>query len=85
MKTPERLFDIPYLQMEQYPQEVMFSTKVDNKWTAISTKEFLEQANEVSKGLIALGIQPGDKIALVSPNRYEWNIMDIGIQQTGAI
>lgn len=85
MKTPERLFDIPYIQMESYPQEVMFSTKVDGKWTAISTQDFLQQANEVSKGLIALGIQPGDKIALVSPNRYEWNIMDIGIQQTGAI
>lgn len=85
MKTPERLFDIPYLQFEKYPQEVMFSTKVDGKWTAVSTQDFLQQVNEVSKGLIALGVQPGDKIGLVSPNRYEWNIMDIGIQQTGAI
>lgn len=85
MNTPERLFDIPYIQQEKYPQEVMFSTKVDGKWTAVSTDDFLKQANEVSKGLIALGIEPGDKIALVSPNRYEWNIMDIGIQQTGAI
>lgn len=85
MKNPERLFDIPYLQLQNYPQEVMFSTKVDGKWIAVSTKDFLDQANEVSKGLIAMGIQPGDKIAMVSQNRYEWNIMDIGIQQTGAI
>ena len=85
MKNPERLFDIPYLQLQNHPQEVMFSTKVDGKWIAVSTKDFLDQANEVSKGLIAMGIQPGDKIAMVSQNRYEWNIMDIGIQQTGAI
>src|SRR5690554_5699573 len=85
MEKQKRLFDIPYYQLEKFPQEVMFSTKVDGKWNAVSTQEFLDQANLVSRGLIALGVKPGDKIGLVSGNRVEWNIMDIGIQQTGAI
>lgn len=85
MDKQERLFDIPYYQLEKFPQDIMFSTKVNGKWDAVSTKEFLEKANLVSRGLIALGIQPGDKVGLVSGNRVEWNIMDIGIQQTGAI
>src|SRR5690554_7748842 len=63
----------------------MFSTKIDGKWVSTSTEEFIEKANLVSRGLIALGVEPGEKVALVSGNRVEWNIMDIGIQQIGAI
>ena len=85
MNTPTRLFDIPYFQLENYPQEIMFSTKINGKWEAMSTQEFIDAANEYSRGLISLGIQPGDKVGLVSSNRVEWNIMDIAIQQVGAI
>ena len=81
----ERLFDLPYYQLEKYPQETMFSTKIDGKWESVTTEKFLEKANLISRGLIALGIEPGQKVGLVSNNRVEWNIMDIGIQQIGAI
>lgn len=82
---PTRLFDIPYYQLEKFPQQVAFSDKVNGKWVTISTEEYIKQANEISRGLIKLGIQPGDKIAMISNNRSEWNICDIGIQQIGAI
>lgn len=85
MKKLERLFDIPYYQLENFPQETMFSTKIDGVWESVSTEEFIKKANLVSRGLIALGIEPGQKVGLVSSNRVEWNIMDIGIQQIGAI
>lgn len=85
MEKQERLFDIPYYQLEKFPQETMFSTKRDGKWDSVSTQEFLDQVNLISRGLIALGVQPGEKVGLVSGNRVEWNIMDIGIQQIGAI
>lgn len=81
----KRLFDIPYYQLEKYPQETMFSSKENGKWDAVSTTNFIADAMEVSKGLIAMGVQAGDKIGIVSNTRYEWNVMDIGIQQTGAI
>ncbi len=85
MKKLERLFDVPYFQLDNFPQKTMFSTKIGGKWESVSTEEFLKKANLVSRGLIALGIEPGQKVGLVSSNRVEWNIMDIGIQQIGAI
>ncbi|HNS43368.1 MAG TPA: AMP-binding protein, partial [Taishania sp.] len=83
--TPTRLFDLVYNQLNDYPTDQMFVTKRNGKWEAISTKEFVEQTKLVSRGLIALGVQTGDRIAVVSSNRVEWNIMDIAIQQIGAI
>ncbi|MDT0559123.1 AMP-dependent synthetase/ligase [Ichthyenterobacterium sp. W332] len=80
-----RLFDFPYYQLEHKPNASCFVTKYNGKWTSISTKEYLDKANAVSRALLKLGIQKNDKIAVISStNRTEWNIMDIGILQTGA-
>jgi len=81
----KRLFDLPYYQLEKHPLERSFSSKIDGKWIGVSTQELVDQANEVSRGLLAMGIKPGDKIGLISNNRFEWHIMDIGILQIGAI
>ena len=55
------------------------------EWVATSTQEYIDKANKISRGLIKLGVQPNDKIAIISlTNRTEWNICDIGILQTGA-
>ena len=81
----KRLFDIPYYQLERFPQEDAFCDKVDGKWVKTSSKTYIEKANAVSRGLIKKGIQPGDKIAIISNNRSEWNICDIAVQQVGAI
>ncbi len=83
--TTERLFDIPYWQQKNFPSSKMFVSKINGTWEPLSTSEFISRAMEVSKGLISLGIQPGDKIAVASSNRVEWNILDIGVQQIGAI
>ncbi len=81
-----RLFDIPYYQLQNYPLEKALTTKYNGKWISTSTKDYIEQANYVSKALLSMGIKKGDKIALItSTNRTEWNIMDIGILQTGAV
>ncbi len=85
MKNVKRLFDIPYYQQQNCPRKIALSSKINGKWISWSTDRFLTEANEVSRGLIALGIQPGDKIGLISNNRPEWHIMDIGILQIGAI
>ena len=85
MNAPERLFDLPHYQLATHPNEKMFVSKINGSWQGVSTKEFLEEAQEVSRGLIAKGIEPGDRVGIVSTTRYEWNVMDIGIQQAGAI
>ena len=81
----KRLFDFPHYQLELYPREDSLVSKVNGVWVKTSTASFVEQANSISRGLLRLGIQKNDKIALISTtNRTEWNIMDIGIMQTGA-
>jgi len=80
-----RLFDFPYYQLEKYDLDEALVTKYNGKWTATSTKEYINKANAISRGLINLGVQPNDKVAIISmTNRTEWNICDIGILQTGA-
>ncbi len=80
-----RLFDFPYYQQETYNLKKAFTTKYNGKWESISTQEYIDKANTISRGLLRLGVQPNDKIAVISTNnRTEWNICDIGILQTGA-
>lgn len=80
-----RLFDIPYYQLEHYPQEDALCAKVNGTWVKHSTQEFIDTGNKVSKGFLKLGVKPGEKIALISNNRPEWNMLDLGILQIGAI
>lgn len=80
-----RLFDIPYYQLEKYPLEKCLVTKYEGKWKATSTQQYINQFNKISRGLLKLGVEVNDKIALISSrNRTEWNICDIGIMQIGA-
>ncbi|MHB0755771.1 AMP-dependent synthetase/ligase [Polaribacter sp. M15] len=80
-----RLFDFPYYQLETYNLNNAFSTKYNGKWETISTQAYIDKANQLSRGLLKIGLQPNDKVAIISTNnRNEWNICDIGILQTGA-
>lgn len=80
-----RIFDFPYHQLATYNLDKAFTTKYNGVWESISTQEFINRANAISRGLLRLGIKPNDKIAVISStNRTEWNILDIGVLQTGA-
>ncbi len=85
MIQAHRLFDTVYYQNEKYPNDKMFVTKTNGQWIPKSNQTFIDEAMIVSRGLIAFGVNKGDNVALVSNNRYEWNVMDIAIQQVGAI
>jgi len=79
-----RLFDFPYYQLETYNLKKAFSTKYNGKWESISSKEYVDKANQLSRGLLKLGVKPNDKVAIISTtNRNEWNICDIGLMQLG--
>lgn len=84
---PTRLFDIPRHQLQTNPQSHFIGGKhLKGHNYGYSTEEFVDLANQVSLGLLQMGVKPGDKIALISyNNRPEWNILDIGMQQIGAI
>lgn len=80
-----KLFEILQYQKAKYPQDVALAGKVGGKWKTYSTDDCIEMANKVSRGLIAMGIQPGDMIGIISGSRPEWHFCDIGIMQAGAI
>ena len=85
MITAERLFEVPDHQLKNYPNAAMFVTKTGGIWVPISTTDFIERTVNVARGFISMGIQAGDRVAVASSNRLEWNILDIAVQKTGAI
>jgi long-chain acyl-CoA synthetase len=85
MNDYTRLFDLIYYQQSQFPQHDAFCRKENGTWTKYSTDDCIKKINLVSKALIRLGVKPDDKIAVVAPNRPEWNILDLGVLQTGAV
>jgi long-chain acyl-CoA synthetase len=80
-----RIFDFAFYQLENFPQKKCFNYKENNTWKSISTQQFITNANKVSSSLLALGIKPNDKIAVITTNNNpNWHILDIGILQIGA-
>ena len=81
-----RIFDIVSHYAEQYPQQdTVLANKQGGQWRKIGVQEYVETVNNISYGLLKLGISQGDKIGIVSGNRPEWNMIDFAIMQTGAI
>ncbi len=81
-----RLFDFAYHQHKVYNSQKAFTTKYDGKWVSMSSEEFIKKGNSISRGLLKLGVKPGDKVAIISTtNRTEWNLFDFGILQIGAV
>ena len=86
MEKITRLFDILDYRKEKYPNNPpVFTAKLDGQWIEHSLDEYIETSRNVSYGLLQLGIQPGDKVALISTSRPEWNFLDMGVQQIGAV
>ena len=85
MRDFTRLFDIIHYQKANFEQADAFAYKTGGQWRKTSTNDIIEQGNKVSLSLLKLGVKPDDKIALVSNNRPEWNIVDLGILQIGAV
>jgi long-chain acyl-CoA synthetase len=62
-----------------------FAAKEQGTWKRYSTAQSLDEINQVALGLLAIGLQPGDRIATVSNNRPEWNFLDLGMLQVGGV
>src|SRR3970040_480893 len=59
--------------------------KISKEWLHIPAEVFVERVRSVALGFAALGIKPGDRVALLSENRPEWSISDLAILSLGAI
>ncbi|MCJ1681289.1 AMP-dependent synthetase/ligase [Streptomyces sp. APSN-46.1] len=69
----------------QHPDTAVMSRKVDGRWQDVTAAEFLAEVRAAAKGLIASGIRPGDRVALISRTRYEWVLFDFAIWSAGAV
>jgi long-chain acyl-CoA synthetase len=86
MNSPTRLFDFPRYQLANQPLDIMMTMPNGGNRMTYSTATFIEAVEQVSRGLIAMGMNSGDKVALISHNnRCEWNIMDHGVMSAGGI
>lgn len=82
----ERLFDVAYYALNRYPQPVMMASKLNGVWQKISTEEFINMGNTLARGLLKLGIKPGERIVLItSSSRIEWALAEFAISRVGAV
>lgn len=70
---------------ETQPHIVLFSRPRNYDWVNVTAGEFLEEVYEAAKGLVAAGVESGDRVAILSATRYEWSLMDFAIWAAGAI
>lgn len=84
MNTLTRVFDFITRYKEEFSKPVMVAGKREGKWKTYSTDEFIEIIDNISKAMLARGVKKGDRIALMSGNRPEWNFVDFAANQIGA-
>jgi len=81
-----RIFDLLPMYEEKFnPKEDVLAGKINGEWVKYDIKTIRETVDNISYGLMKLGVKKGDKIANISPNRPEWNMLDFAILQIGAI
>ncbi|MEU7006061.1 AMP-dependent synthetase/ligase [Streptomyces sp. NPDC046332] len=79
------LTDLIRRNASQHPDTAVMGRKVAGVWTDVTAKQFLAEVRGAAKGLIAAGVEPGDRVALLSRTRYEWVLLDFAIWSAGAV
>jgi len=92
MNEPRRLFDCIAYHLEKKPMNVILAGKEGSQWKTYNTKETEKIVNDLSAGLLGMGIGPNnmtvegrDKVAILCKNRPEWVMLDLAVQQIGAL
>ncbi|OKJ10151.1 AMP-dependent synthetase/ligase [Kitasatospora sp. CB01950] len=79
------LADLVHQNAERHPGVAVLSRKADGQWQDLTAVQFLAEVHAAAKGLIAVGVGPGDRVAVMSRTRYEWTLLDFAIWTVGAI
>ncbi len=67
------------------PHGVMFTRPANYEWVNVTAKEFIREVFDVAKGIIAAGVEQGDRIIIISETRYEWSLLDFAVWAAGAV
>jgi long-chain acyl-CoA synthetase len=80
------LADVVFTRAAQDPHSVVMRRRTgDGRWDDVTAAQFRDQVAALAKGLVAAGIEPGDRVALMSRTRYEWTLIDYAIWAAGGV
>ncbi|HTX87709.1 MAG TPA: long-chain fatty acid--CoA ligase [Bacteroidales bacterium] len=86
MKPVTRIFDLLELYRDEYrSKRGAFHRRIDGKWIAYSSEDYIRYSRDLGLGLMSLGVKRGTRIATVLKNCPEWNFLDMGILMAGAV
>src|SRR5512146_123250 len=85
VKPDDNITDDVFWNTENWPDEVGLRRQANGSWIPVTWREFAAEVREVAAGLIAAGIQPGDRVALMSRTRFEWTLLDYAILTAGGV
>ncbi|EPH44162.1 AMP-binding protein [Streptomyces aurantiacus] len=81
--TRARTADIPFTNATEAPDAVVLRRKVAGEWRPVTAAVFAREVTAAAKGLIAAGLEPGGRVAVMSRTRYEWAVLDFAIWAAG--
>jgi long-chain acyl-CoA synthetase len=79
------LTDLVVNNATEAPDKVVFSLRVGVSWLDVTCREFLTEVAALAKGIIGSGVEPGDRVGLMSRTRYEWTLIDFAIWFAGGV
>ena len=85
MIKPTRTFDILKYHKEHFNNDDILAKKVNGEWVKYATDDYIEIVNNLSYGFLSLGLQKGDKVAIIANNCPEWNFIDMALAQIQVI
>ncbi|UTT67380.1 AMP-dependent synthetase/ligase [Janibacter sp. CX7] len=81
----DSLADLPGRNADNNPQRVAFTVKEQDAWRDVTAAQFNLEVRSLAKGLIAEGLQPGDRLAIMARTRYEWTVLDFATWVAGGV
>ena len=81
----DNLTAAPWGNADAHGGDVAYRHLVDDEWRDITFAAFRDDVATAAKGFIAAGLQPGDRVGLISPTRYEWTLLDYALWAAGAV
>jgi long-chain acyl-CoA synthetase len=85
VKPDDNITDDIFTHEKKRPDAVGLKRKVNGTWGPVTWREFAGQVRGIAAGFIAAGIQPGDRVALMSRTRFEWTLLDYAILTAGCV
>nr|MBA3279654.1 AMP-binding protein [Geodermatophilaceae bacterium] len=85
VRQSDTLTDSIFAHAQQAPRKVLFGVRRGLAWEDVTAAQFARDVEAVAKGLLASGVNHGDRIALMSKTRYEWTLVDYAIWAAGAV